>query len=381
LNNKIDSKTKISPRRKTNVMLSGQILAQMGLLVQIEVLPEIPKLWHKQFLFGYKAISLKPITTLNANARSVIPVRNTAESTMTRTLHNEGLPAILAVTVAKLAAQSGLVTPDSLVNCDHSDFDGLVAFVCAVQTGKGRAVSVYANVGYSGKLPAHDEAPARKRALRGRYNQQDLSLYEQTMVDLEALNCHLGFWPRLVFDRGFGGEPLVRSLLEYGVAFYVRMKANRLVEIGGGRLKVGELVAVDATVSIAGMKLRIVRSDDPETGEPWYILTSDLSTSRDKIIRIYYYRFEIEESFKDVKHVRDLDKLQVNLALSLKVVLWFVMLGIILLYLSAIKAMGATWFEERTTHPKKRLSWYRWLHELLEWLIWQPLYEAAVGGR
>jgi len=362
-------------------MLPSQILAQMGLLLQIKVVPEIPKLWRKQFLFGYKAIALKPITTLNANARSVIANRNTAESTMTRTLHNEGLPAILAVTVAKLAAESGLVTPDSLVNCDHSDFDGLVAFVCAVQTGRGRAVPVYANVGYSGKLPAHDEVPARKRALRKRYNQQDLSLYEQTMVDLEALACHLGFWPRLVFDRGFGGEPLIRSLMEHGVTFYVRMKAGRLVEIGADKLKVSELTSVDEVANIEGMTLRVIRSDDPESGEPWYILTSDMSTGRDKIIRIYYYRFEIEESFKDVKHVRDLDKLQVDLALSLKVVLRFVMLGILLLYLSAMKAMGATWFEERTTHPKKRLSWYRWLHELLEWLIWQPLYETAVGGK
>ncbi len=361
-------------------MLSGQILAQMRLLLQIEALPEIPKLWRRQFLFGYKAISLKPITSLNANARSVIPVRNTAESTMTRTLHNEGLPAILAVTVAKLVTRAGLVTPNSLVNCDHSDFDGLVAFVCAVQTGKGRAVPVYANVGYSGKLPAHNEAPARKRAMRRRYNQQDLTLYEQTLVDLEALACHLGFWPRLVFDRGFCGESLVRGLLEHEATFYVRMKAGRLVELGGDKLKVSELTEADATVSIENMSLRVVRSDDPDSGEPWYILTPDMTTSREQIIRIYYYRFEIEESFKDVKHVRDLGKLQVDLALSLRVVLWFVMLGIVLLYLSALKTMGAAWFEERTTHPKKRLSWYRWLHEILEWLIWQPLYEAAVGG-
>jgi hypothetical protein len=352
----------------------------MGLLVQMKVAPEIPKLWRKQLLFGYKAISLKPITSLNANARSVIPVRNTAESTMTRTLHNEGLPAILAVTVARLATGTGLVTPDSLVNCDHSDFDGLVAFVCAVQTGQGRAVPFYANVGYSGKLPAHDEAPARKRAMRQAYNQQDLSLYEQTMVDLEALSCHLGFWPRLVFDRGFCGEPLVRSLVEHGVTFYVRMKAGRLVELGGAKLEVSELTKDDTTVSLEDLQLRIIRSDDPGAGEPWYILTPDMTTSRKQIIQIYYYRFEIEESFKDVKHVRDLDKLQVNLALSLKVVLWFVMLGIVLLYLSAMKAMGKHWFEECTTHPKKRLSWYRWLHEMLEWLIWQPLYEAAVGG-
>lgn len=130
--------------------------------------------------------------------------------------------------------------------------------------GSDRAVPIYANVGYSGKLPAHDEAPARKQVLRQRYSQQDLSLYEQTMVDLEALACHLGFWPRLVFDRGFGGEPLVRSLVEHGATFYVRMKAGRLVELGGDKLKVSELTEVDAAVSIGGMTLQVIRSDDPE---------------------------------------------------------------------------------------------------------------------
>jgi len=75
-----------------------------------------------------------------------------------------------------------------------------------------------------------------------------------------------------------------------------------------------------------------------------------------------------------------LDKLQVDLELSLKVVLWFIILGIVLLYLSGIKALGKSWFEQVAGHPKKRLSWYRWLHEMLEWLIWQPLYAAATGG-
>jgi hypothetical protein len=361
-------------------MLSGQILKHMGMLVQIEVLPVVPPVWKRQFLFGYKAISVKPIVSLNANARSVIPVRNTAESTMTRTLHNEGLPAMFAATVARLAVRAGLVTPDSLLNCDHSDVDGLVALVCAVQTGKGRAVPVYANTGYSGKLPAHDTAPPRKRKLRKAYNERELGLYEETMIDLEALACHLGFWPRLVFDRGFGGEPLVRSLVEHGVTFYVRLKASRLVELGGEELKVGQLVADDAAITLKGMGMRVIRSGVPPKGEPWYILTSDMTRTRKDIIQIYYYRFEIEESFKDVKHVRDLQKLQVDLALSLRVVLWFIILGIVLMYLAGLKALGKRWFEQLTGHPKKRLSWYRWLHEMLEWLIWQPLYKAATGG-
>jgi hypothetical protein len=360
-------------------MLSGQILKHMGMLVQMEVLPEMPKLWRRQFLFGYKAIAIKPITSLNANARSVIAVRNTAESTMTRTLHNEGLAAMLPVMVARMCIRAGLVTPESFVNCDHSDFDGLVAFVCAVQTGKGRAVPVYVNTAYSGKLPAHNDAPPRKRMLRQEYNQRELNLYEQTVVDLEALAAHLGFWPRLVFDRGFSGGPLVHTLMEYKATFYIRMKADRLVGVCGLSLKASELTGSDCVVSLDGMRLRVIRSETPASGELWYILTSDMTSSRDEIIKIYYY-LEIEESFKDVKHIRDLHKLQVDLELSLKVVLWFIILGIVLLYLSSLKALGKHWFEQRTGHPKKRLSWFRWLHELLEWLIWQPLFATVTGG-
>jgi len=376
----MDSKTNISPRRKTNVMLSGQILAHVGMLVQMDCVPLVPPRWQGHFLFGYKAMSVKPITSLNANARSVIAVRNTAESTMTRTLHNEGLAAILPVIAARMCVRTGLVTKDSLVNCDHSDFDGLVAFVCAVQTGKGRAVPVYVNTSFSGKLPAHPDAPPRKRKLRRAYSQRELNLYEQTVVDLEAMAAHLGFWPRLVFDRGFSGGPLIHALVDYGVTFYIRMKADRLVGVCGQPLKASQLTGNDCVVGLDGMRLRVVRSETPASGEPWYILTSDMASTRNEIIKVYYYRFEIEESFKDVKHIQDLHKLQVDLSLSLKVVLWFVILGILLLYLSSLRALGKCWFEQRTGHPKKRLSWYRWLHELLEWLIWQPLYKAVTGG-
>jgi DDE family transposase len=359
-------------------MLSGQILAHMGKLVQMKVLPVVPKIWRRQFLFGYKAVALKPITSLNANARSVVSNRNTAESTMTRTLHNDGLPGVLGTAVAKLATEAGLLTPTSLVNCDHSDFDGLVAFVCAVQTGRGRAVPVFANTSYSGKLTALHDAPPRKRRMRRAYNQQEHMLYEQTALDLADFADTLGFWPRLVFDRGFSGAPLVRFLVGHGVTFYARMKAGRLVD--DGYFKVSQLPSNDALVMFEEMKLRVVRSRTPSTGEPWYILTSDLTSTRAQILKIYYYRFEIEESFKDVKHIRDLHKLQVDLALSLKVVLWFVILGIILLYLSGLTTLGKNWYRRCMGHPKKRLSWYRWLHELLEWMTWQPLFELATGG-
>lgn len=274
-------------------MLSNKILTSSGMIVQDKFLKEVPKakVWQKQFIFGVKTMSLKPITSLNANARSVKANRNTAESTITRTLHNSGLPNVLAGIVAK----TGLITPKSYINCDHSDFNGLNAFVLAVQTGKGRALPVYASTAYSGKLPALDDAPSRKKAMREKYNIQE-SLSRQTESNLEEFASHLGFWPRLVFDRGFGGVSLIRFLAGRKATFYIRLKAGRLVEIRGRRFKVKNLSSSDATVNISGIHLRVVRSDTPKTGEPWYILTSDMDSARKKIIKIYYHRFEIEEN-------------------------------------------------------------------------------------
>jgi hypothetical protein len=80
-----------------------------------------------------------------------------------------------------------------------------------------------------------------------------------------------------------------------------------LVELGGEEYKASELSAADMRITLQGPSLRVIRSDQPDgDGEPWYILTSDMAKSRKKIIRIYYHRFEIEETFKDLKHVLNL---------------------------------------------------------------------------
>jgi hypothetical protein len=49
---------------------------------------------------------------------------------------------------------------------------------------------------------------------------------------LQGLRDRLGFWPRLVFDRGFGNESLVTHLQAEGATFYVRLKGGRFVHCG-----------------------------------------------------------------------------------------------------------------------------------------------------
>jgi hypothetical protein len=54
--------------------------------------------------------------------------------------------------------------------------------------------------------------------------------------------------------------------------FYIRLKANRLGELGDEEFKAGELPANDTRITLQGLSLRVVRSDKPDDdGEPWLI--------------------------------------------------------------------------------------------------------------
>lgn len=194
-----------------------------------------------------------------------------------------------------------------------------------------------------------------------------LRLSEHTIQSLQALANRLGFWPKLVFDRGFGGRSILTHLASKGAVFYVRLKASRLVELLGSgtsaRLSVKDLKQKDATVQLYGMTLRVIRSPKSRRAkEPWYILTSDVSSSWNKVVKIYYHRFEIEETFKDVKHIFEFRRTRLNKPLSLKLLLWFVSLGIALLY----RATRPTKRQVHQAHSKKQISWLRQAYEELQ---------------
>ncbi len=359
-------------------MLSVPILASCQKLVQAHVLPLAPKNKQKQMLFGLSALAFRPLMSLNSNARTVGAKRNTAEVRMTRLLHDNGLPKILGKTIAGLA----FVTPTSFVNVDHSDFSGLVALVCAVQTKIGRALPAFVGTAYSGKLSARGDASKRTQAMREAYNAQAKKQTEQTICDLQALYDLLGFWPRLVFDRGFGDQGIIRFLKRHKVVFYIRMKAGRLTELPGGTKAIRDLATGDEIISLAGCKLRVVRSQKQgRNKEPWYILTSDTKRTPRQVIKTYYHRFEIEESFRDIKSILGLRRTKLMKPLSLAVLLWLVSLGILILYLAGLKTYGRNGLCQmmQPGHAKKRLSWFRILYELVEQALMKPLYEVVTG--
>ncbi len=243
----------------------------------------------------------------------------------------------------KLAAYVGtvfdalkLVRPSSFVNVDHSDMHGLMALVGAIQTRNGRAIPCFVDTNYAYHIPADSDKP-RWQKLRAAMvlARKTQSFTGHTIDALQDFADRLGFWPKLVFDRGFGNESIVTHLVAEGANFYIRLKAGRLVELDGQRTEVKQLQEKDAAIRLYGLTLWVIRSPKSRRAkEPWYILTNDLKSSRSKIVRIYYHRFEIEETFRDMKHIFELKRTKLDRPNSLKMLLWFVALGIALLYLA-----------------------------------------------
>lgn len=326
-------------------------------LTQNNLAPLVWKKWLPQFHFGLQAYGLKAFHSATGNARQVVANPNTAARKSERLLANTKLADQLGVIFDALT----LVKPSSFVNVDHSDMHGLTALVGAVQTRKGRAIPCLVETTYALHIPAHEDASPRWQRLRQAMTRarRIQSFTGHTIDSLQALADRLGFWPKLVFDRGFGNESLVTHLEAEGAIFYIRLKAGRFVEFDGQKTEVKALADKDATVQLFGLTLRVIRSPKSRRAkEPWYILTNDFQSSRNKVVKIYYHRFEIEETFRDMKHIWELKRTRLNNPNSLKVILWLVSLGIALLYLVTKPA--------QQTQPKKQVSWLRQAYEQLQ---------------
>jgi hypothetical protein len=338
-------------------MPPNNIVRAIRTKTQNQLMPAVPKRWSHQFSFGLQAYGLRAFQSAAGNARMVGVKPRTAIRKSERLFRNQHLTDRLGVVFDSLR----LVKPSSYVNVDHSDMNGLTALVGAVQTRNGRAIPCLVETTYSDRLPAATTAPKRKQSLRrARTEARKWQSFTGHYIDaLQGLHDRLGFWPRLVFDRGFGNESLVTHLTAEGATFYVRLKAGRFVALGEERIETKALKDRDALVQLFGLSLRIVRSPkNRRAKEPWYILTNDFSSSYNKVVKIYYHRFEIEETFRDMKHIFELKRTRLNKPNSLKLLLWFVSLGIALLYLTT-KPVTAS-------NPKKQTSWLRQAYEQLQ---------------
>jgi hypothetical protein len=342
-------------------MPPANIVRDTRTVIQNVLLPAMPTKWWPQLSFGLEAFALRPFQSAGSNARSVVANANTAASKVRRLLGNHKL----ATGLGTVFDQLNLVRPGSYVNVDHSDMNGLTALVGARQTRNGRAIPCFVETTYALHLPARGSKRATKRLDKLRTDMQfaraSQSFTGHTIDTLQDFADRLGFWPKLVFDRGFGNESIVEHLNAEGATFYIRLKGGNYVECDGQKTKIEGLQTKDATVELFGLTLRVVRSPKSrQAPEPWYILTNDKTSSRSKIVRIYYHRFEIEETFKDAKHLFELHQLKFMRPTSLKVVLWLVFLGIALLHV-AVRATKQQ--ATATSNPKKQISWVRQAYE------------------
>lgn len=341
-------------------MPSQNIVRDIRVLIQSKLLPSMSGRWSKQLSFGMQAYGLHTFQSVAGNARMTVANAHTAVRKSERLFQNTGLAAQLGAVFDSL----NLVRPSTLVNVDHSDVNQLTALVGAIQTRNGRAIPCFVETTYAPRIPGlgSQRSTPRTNKLRQAMTlaRKAQSFTGHTIDALQGFADRLGFWPKLVFDRGFANESLVTHLAAEGCTFYIRLKAGRFVELDGQRTEVKQLRDKDASVQLFGMTLRVIRSPRSRRAkEPWYILTNDHTGSRPKIVRVYYHRFEIEETFKDMKHIFELKRTRLNKPLSLKMLLWFVSLGIALLY----AVTKPTRRQRKDIHPKKQTSWLRQAYE------------------
>lgn len=335
-------------------------MKQSAKLIGDNILPHVLPKHQGLFKFGISAFSLAQFNSLNSNARLVIENINTASSKVYRLMSN---PKVLS-NFPKLLELNHLVAKTSLVNVDFSTFCGFETLGFGVQTNEGRAIPIWANcLTY----------PIKEVGSQNTFVISEIKDFGKT----------LGFYPRFVFDRGFWIPDLIKFFLEENITFYLRIKAGKLLkEVEGrngieGKIKSAKTlgkITKDTQISLYGQTVRLIISPPPpekvikkegKKAERWYILTNDLKSLREDILKIYYHRFEIEETFKDLKHVFKLKKFFIKKKLSFKILLAFICLGFWLSFwcYQLGKLANITFYT--LTHPKKKRSYFKiWWEEI-----------------
>jgi hypothetical protein len=262
------------------------------------------KLW-KLFTLGYWSLSCERVMSIRGNARTILSSAMEAKSKAYRLLANVNLRHALP----RLLPHMGLVTKESVVAIDFSTFGHFQVLMFAVQTRNGRAIPVYFDI---------ITYPIEK-------DSQNLFVIRT----IEAFVTLVGFRPKLVFDRGFACPSLIKHLAKNKHIFYIRLKGGkRVMGSDGNMCHVRALTSTDARVQAYDLTLRIITSNNPKNGnEPWYLLTNDMRSSRETVIRHYYFRFEIEEFFKDAKWLQGLEHTRFQKIESVTTLLWFVLIG------------------------------------------------------
>jgi len=318
----------------------------------------VPKQLKQLFSFGWQTLTAHTVISLRSNARLLDLNWNTAKSKAYRLTSNLKFLALFL----SLMSESADISSRDAIAIDFSDFgNGHMVLMFAKQTHKGRGIPIYFEI-------------LEKNNARGFQN----TFIIQALRNFELL---LGFKPRLVFDRGFACPSIITYLSKGKWNFVIRIKKIKTVVnlITGEKLKVRDSGEADFLASAYDFKkLRVIISDKP-TGkdEPWYLITNDFNSSRETIIKRYYYRFEIEELFRDGKRLLGLEQTNFSKWESLAVTLWFVIAGLWFFWWCESK-LGDNRRREQKLRQEMGLSIIRYWFEKLRSQIYQFALKAVL---
>jgi hypothetical protein len=116
------------------------------------------------------------------------------------------------------------------------------------------------------------------------------------------------------FDRGFDDGPFLQFLLDLPILFVCRVAGDLgFRKVGTSKWqKTGKVdrrgraydYGVVEFIQEHCVKLRLVAIHDFDQADPWFLVTNLWDAPRKEIIRIYGFRFRVEEYFRDLKDLR-----------------------------------------------------------------------------
>ena len=336
------------------------IMSRIRQKVKKQILPYVPGKLKRLFEFGINSLSLVPYQSLNQNARVYGGGQSIKADLMRvfRLTRNKKLTWYFYQLLTNLGKiNSDLkINNDSFINVDITEFLPFAVLCLSLQTHCGRGVPVFISII---KYPV-----AKERS-------QNIFIADTLRKFLILINTGRSgkpVIPKIVLDRGFMGEYLVNEFSRLGFTFYLRVKKTI------SDTHVSNKQSHDATINYHGLNLRLVRSSrkqqkQAQSKQAWYILTNDLTSPRPVIINIYYHRFEIEEFFKDLKHLFNTKRCFIKHSLTLLIIIWFQILGVWLLYSVKPPPIVPLF----TINPHHRLSWFKQTWECVQRELFAPV--------
>jgi len=318
------------------------ILPNIQEKINTQIFPLVKPKWKPMFKLGLNALSFKPFVSLNSNARTSRDNSSASEMQMYRLVSKDGIPDVFASILLSFFK----IDKYTKISIDFTIFHPFAVLYFGIQTEEGRSIPIWFDII---KYPIESDS-------------QNIFILDVLREFLSIVNCK----PKIVCDRGFIGEYLINGFIDLGLTFYVRMKSGKKWLVDNKTRVLSKQHKLDETGIMYGEKIRVIRSSRTlqkklKAKEPWYIITNDFTSSRKEILKTYYYRFEVEETFKDLKHIFNSNQRYLKKISTLKTILWFQTLGIWLFWVTG----KLTKLLQKSQHLKKKLSWIRRIFEQL----------------